>query len=396
MRAEILYVIGALDVGGAERHLVRIVPHIYGQRYRATIYTLTHAGALAPSLAARGVRIVTPPLGALRRSGTVGRALFWPVSFFRLVWLLIADRPAVVHTFLPHAFIFAGLARLFAFGPLLVMSRRGLNTYHARHPVAGVIERFLFRFARAGLGNSRAVVDQLRAEGFPTDRLGLIYNGIDAEAFPASAEARQQVRRQFGTDEAGFVIVVLANLIPYKGHADLLRALVSVRDDLPAGWWLWCIGRDDGIGGELARLADELGIADHIAWLGERDDVPALLSAADLYVHPSHEEGFSNAVLEAMAAGLASVVTAVGGNPEAMVDGTTGLVVPPRDPAALATGILRLCRNDAERAAFGRAARRRVKQSFSLDACTGAYLRLYDGLLAGASIPIAAILAGQG
>jgi glycosyltransferase involved in cell wall biosynthesis len=396
MSDDILYVIGSLDVGGAERHLAYVVPRLDRTRYRATIYTLTYPGALAPGLAAQGIRIVSPPFGFLWKIGRIARAVFLMISLVRLVWLLLRLRPAIVHSFLPLSFIFAGLAGLIAFRPVAVMSRRSLNDYQARRPLVGAVEHFLFRFVSAGLGNSRAVADQLLNEGFAPNRLGVIHNGIDLAAFDTAADSRDAVRRANGCPEPGFVIVALANLIPYKGHADLLRALASIRAELPNGWRLWCIGRDDGIGGELADLADSLSIADHIAWLGQRDDVPELLAAADLFVHASHEEGFSNAVLEAMAAGLASVVTDVGGNAEAVENGVTGLVVPPHNPTAMAVGILDMCRDQERRAAFGKAARYRVETRFSLDRCMRSYHHLYDGLLRQSAAPVSAIIAGSG
>ncbi|MCZ6604400.1 MAG: glycosyltransferase, partial [Alphaproteobacteria bacterium] len=323
------------------------------------------------------------------------RAAFLMFSFVRLVWLMLRLRPAIVHSFLPLSFICAGLAGLITFCPVAVMSRRSLNDYQTRRPLFRAVEHFLFRFMSAGLGNSHAVVKQLLSEGFAPNRVGLIHNGIDLVAFDSATGSRDAVRRARGCPEPGFVIVALANLIPYKGHADLLRALGSIRTELPNGWRLWCIGRDDGIGGDLADLADSLSIADHIAWLGQRNDVPELLAAADLFVHASHEEGFSNAVLEAMAAGLASVVTDVGGNPEAVANGAMGLVVPPRDPPAMADGILDLCRNQERRAAFGKAARCCVETRFSLDSCMQSYHRLYDGLLRRSGATVSAIIAGS-
>lgn len=393
MSVDILYVIGSLDVGGTERHLAQIVPRIDPARYRVTIYTLTYPGTLAPQLAAQGIRVIGPPFGGLWQKSRLLRPAILSLSFFRLLWLLLRLRPTIVHSFLPLAFIVAGLAGLVAMRPVKIMSRRSLNDYQARRPVSRVVERFLFRSTSAALGNSRAVVAQLLEEGFAPDRVGLIHNGIDLASFDAAAGTRHETRQSNGCPEDSFLIVALANLIPYKGYPDLLRALASIKAELPDGWRLWCIGRNAGIGNELADLADELSIAGHIAWLGQRDDVAALLSAADLFVHASHEEGFSNAILEAMAARLAAVVTNVGGNPEAVVNGATGLVVPPRDPSALAAAIAQLCRDQARRAAFGQAARQRAETLFSLDACVDAYHRLYDGLLSPSPAPVPAIIA---
>ena len=141
-------------------------------------------------------------------------------------------------------------------------------------------------------------------------------------------------------------------------------------------------GRDEGQGIKLQGLAQGAGIAENIQFLGQRADVDRLLTAADFGLLTSHEEGFSNVVLEGMAAGLPMIVTDVGGNSEAVVNGETGIVIPAHDPNAIGEAVLRLA-NDAElRKRLGAAGRVRVKQEFSLEKCVTAHAELYDRLLA--------------
>src|SRR5208282_1725368 len=127
----------------------------------------------------------------------------------------------------------------------------------------------------------------------------LIYNGIEMPP-PATAADRQRVRGALHLPSDTLAITVVANLVAYKGHRDLIAALALLNDRLPQ-WRLLAIGRDDGIGAELKRQAKALKISDNILWLGERADVGELLAASDIFVLPSHQEGFSNALLEAMA-----------------------------------------------------------------------------------------------
>jgi glycosyltransferase involved in cell wall biosynthesis len=147
------------------------------------------------------------------------------------------------------------------------------------------------------------------------------------------------------------------------------------------GWRVLCAGRDEGMQGTLERLAEAHGIKENIQFLGERTDTVTLLAMADFCVLSSWEEGFSNVVLEAMAAGLPIVVTKVGGNPEAVTDQEAGLVVPPRDPKALGNAILRLAQDPDLRQRLGAAAKRRVKQEFSLENCVESHNRLYEELM---------------
>ena len=181
---------------------------------------------------------------------------------------------------------------------------------------------------------------ELAAEGVPRERLGLIYNGDRPGRLRGPPARLARSARASASPPTALVLTTPANLIPYKGHADLLDALARVAGQLPPDWVLLCAGRDDGAGPALRARAQALGFAERVRWLGLRDDVPALLVASDVGILASHEEGFSNSVLEGMAAGVAMIVSDVGGNAEAVQHGVSGCVVPPRDPAALGAAIL--------------------------------------------------------
>ena len=379
----LLFVIGSLDVGGAETHLVRVLPGLAASGLKPAVFTISRKGRLAPRLEARGIPVIEPPFAAatgrlprpIRRVvGLATGSLALLLAFFRL-------RPRVTHFFLPRAYVLGGLLSLVAPAGARAMSRRSLNDYRRRHPVAARVERWLHPRMDAILANSRAVLAQLREEGAPGNRLGLIYNGVDRRAF-RSTEPRRALRARLGLDETALVMAKVANLIAYKGHADLLRALADVGGELPVGWSMLLAGAGPEEAA-LRRLASDLGLDAHVRFLGSRDDVADILAAADIGVLCSHEEGFSNGVLEKMAAGLPLVVTGVGGNPEAVVDGETGLVVPARDRAALGAAILALAADGAGRRAMGEAGRRRVERRFSLDACVARHRALYEGLMEG-------------
>ena len=162
---------------------------------------------------------------------------------------------------------------------------------------------------------------------------------------------------------------------------------------MPKHWTLILIGRDvpiqgldnlpcNGYRAVLERRCMELELSDNIKFLGERSDAPALLRCADIGVLPSHEEGFSNALLEMMAASLATVASDVGGNAEALDGGHAGLLVPPQDPDALAGAIRRLIDAPDTRKSFGDAARMRVLENYTIARCADAYEDVYTALLA--------------
>ena len=372
------FVIGSLDRGGAEQHLLQLLPRLAGQGWEVSVYCLSHEGELAAEFERHNIPVVTPALPG----GRAGQSVFYRacrllVACTQLWWRLLRQRPAIVHFFLPHAYLSGVPVALLAGRRRLVMSRRSLDHYQRSRPGLARFERGLHRWMSAVCGNSRAVLAQLQAEGVADESLVLIYNGVE---LPPAGD-RSAIRRRQGCPQEALVFIVVANLIPYKGHADLIRALAGVRDLLPRDWRLWLVGRDAGYGKELRALLNEVGLLDQVSLLGSREDVPGLLQAADIAVLPSHQEGFSNAILEAMAAGLPVVATDVGGNAEAIVDGETGRLVPVGDTRALGQALAALAGDPQRRRLWGQAGRERVRRLFAVDAMVSAYLRLYDALL---------------
>ena len=370
---KILYVIGSLEIGGAERHLVQVATGLKQAGYAPEVFVFNLGGPLSEPLRAAGIPILgfSPP-DWLTKALKHPRAYAWTVlllSAVKLLFVLWRRAPQVVHFFLPAAYVVGGLVSLFRPVQARIMSRRSMNHYQLKHRLFSRIERFLHGRMSLVCGNSLAVNRQLAEEGVPPERLRLIYNGVSlgssVDAAPLDAPADT------------LNIIMVANLIPYKGHADLLDALGSVQGELPPAWMLWCVGRDDGIQASLLERAGQLGIGERVRFLGSRRDVPALLRQADIGVLSSHEEGFSNAVLEGMAAGLPMVVTDVGGNAEAVVDGDTGYVVPARDPGKLGQALLAVAR-DENRARMGARGKQRAEELFTVEACLRQYEHLYQ------------------
>jgi glycosyltransferase involved in cell wall biosynthesis len=204
----------------------------------------------------------------------------------------------------------------------------------------------------------------------------VVHNGI-----PFRVGDRTALRDELGLASDELLIVAVGNLYPVKGHAVLLRAVADLQRSgalASIPWRLAIAGRGEEEG-RLRALASEGGIADRVALLGFRQDVPDILAAADLFAMPSLSEGLPLALVEAMAAGLAVVVSQVGGVPEVAAAGREAILVPPGDPASLAAGLGRLLRDPEARAAMGAAARERALRDFSVSTMCEAYERLYRG-----------------
>ena len=296
-----------------------------------------------------------------------------------LTHALRRQRPDIVHFFLPEAYLLGGLAAKLARIPYRVMSRRSQNLYQARYPRYAALERRLHARMDAVLGNSPQVCAELATEGVPLSRLGMIANGLDTVRFTPGDKVA--ARRALALDKAPLVFVVVANLIAYKGHADLIDALSSIHERLPAGWMLLCVGRDGGQETDLRARADAAGIAAHIRWAGEQADVLPWLQAADIALLASHEEGSPNSLIEAMACGLPVVATDVGGVGAIVDDGGTGYLVPPRAPDQLAARLFELATEPGRREDMARSARDTILQHSEIERCIDDYANLYDALM---------------
>lgn len=368
----VLVVTSRLDIGGTEQHLLRVLPLLRRKGLDVSLYVLERGGKLDGALMQAGVNVSGPERRLPRHLHALSAAL-------DLRRHLRQARPHILHVFLSEPYLVGALASLGQRGLHTVMSRRSLNAYQRKRPLLARLERRLHRRTSALLGNSSAVAGELRDECTDAGKIGIIRNGLDVpEAI--DADRRHKVRMQLGLSADELAFVVVANLISYKGHRDLFAALGKIVDRLSPVWRLLLIGRDQGLGEDLRRMALDCGFADRVMWLGERRDAQDLLAAADVAILPSHEEGFSNSLIEAMGRGLPVIATSVGGNVDAVTHEDTGLLVAPKNPAELGDALLRLSQDSALRARLGAAARARVLADFTIEDCVRRYLNLYAGV----------------
>ncbi len=376
----ILIVAEALGYGGTESHLVTVLPRLAEAGLDISVFCLAERGPRAAELEQGGVRVLAASRLASRRHKRVLYPLQAGLDCSALYAFARQWRPHVAHFFLPGPYLLGAPVAMAAQIPIKVMSRRSLAHYQQNWVGARHIERLLHSRMTAIVGNCNAILRELTAEGVAEAKLRLIYNGIEPSG---SVQDKSEARAALGLDADSLIGVVVANLIPYKGHRDLIDALALAAPKLPPSWQVLCVGADNDLRPELETLAAAKGLVGNLRFLGQRFDVDRLLEAADFGVLPSRaNEGFSNAILESMRAGLPMIVTDVGGNAEAVVDGETGIVVPPADPAGLAAALLRVAQDPALRRKLGEAGRERVATQFTLDACVAKYRALYDELLA--------------
>ena len=249
--ANVLFVIGSLGVGGTELHVAKLADALQKRGWQVAVYSVNGDGPIRRKIKSTGARVILPPLSFLHTQ----KWLLYIISAIHLFWTLVRRRRDIVHFFLPRAYLIGAPSAVLSRQPLRVMSRRSLNNYQHGGLVRAV-ERRLHRLMQAVIGNSHSVIRQLKDEGVPSQRLALIYNGLDAAAYVAAAG--DAPREQLGLPPGAFVMCIVANLIAYKGHRDLIDALAIAAPKLPPEWRLLVVGRDDGIGAQLRRRRGSL------------------------------------------------------------------------------------------------------------------------------------------
>lgn len=296
-------------------------------------------------------------------------------------------RPDVVH--LHFCVIFSLL-------PLALRAGGARNVIATEHISLPFATRSLPRDVAARLRNGvclgavrkiLAVSDYVRrrlvvSDHVPASLVDVLYNGVDLSRFRPVAESARAIRARLGLPPDGEVVTSVGQLIDFKGLDYLIDAAALLRTR--PGLTVLVVGDGDRRDA-LAAQIDRLGLAGRVRLLGKRDDVHALLAASDLFVCPSvWDEALGYVILEAMAVGLPAVASRVGGIPEVVREGETGLLVPPRDATALAGAIASLLDDPARRRAMGQAGRRIVGEDFSMERAIAATVDLYAGLAGGA------------
>lgn len=362
-RIHIQHVVLSLQPGGLENGVVNVVNGLDPDRFRSSVTCLKEAGAFAARLRARDVVVHAMGLKP-------GNDLALP---FRLARLFRRTATEVVHTRNAEAFFYGVL------GAKLAGVRRVVHSEHGRvlpdTPRRMLAQRVLLRLTDAAF----AVSEQLRRDlvahlGVPERRFEVIYNGVDSTRIMRAD--RGVARRALGAGGDDLVIGSVGRLVSVKNYELLLRAFARVAASR-ARVRLLLVGEGPERG-RLERAAAEAGIASRTELLGHREDVADLLVGLDVFVLPSVSEGMSNTLLEAMAAGVPVVASDVGGNPEIVEDGRSGLLFPSRDEAALAARLARLLDDPSARDELGRAGRERVAREFSMGAMIDRYEALYE------------------
>jgi glycosyltransferase involved in cell wall biosynthesis len=364
----VLHLITGLETGGAEGMLARLVTRTDRSRFRSVVVSMTDSGAVGPVIAGAGIPVET--LG-------IRRGMIDPRGVTRLIGLLRRYRPDIVQTWLYHADLLGLIAARLGYVPHLVWNIR-CSDMAGPNVVRAILSRSSAR-PETVIINSLAGRRFHEGIGYRPRRWEYIPNGYDTALLRPDETARLRLRAALGIDPGAIVIGMPARYHPMKDHAGFLAAARQMANSPNIVFVLLGSGIEPGHR-ELMQAIKTQGLVPLVRLLGERADMNALYPALDIATLSSaFGEGFPNVLAEAMACGVPCVATDSGDAAE--IVGESGIIVPPRDPLALAAGWHRLIALGAEgRRALGGRARARIVANFDLDQIVSRFEALYADL----------------
>ncbi len=369
-RPAVGHVLHRLSRAGAEV-LAGDLARKLADRYRFVFLCLDGVGPLGEELIGEGFVVAD-----LKRRPGLDR------SVARRLGAVVAEQQiGVLHAHQYTPFFYAALSRGLGSSPPILFTEHGRHYPDRRKLKRVLANKWLLkpkdRVTAVGRFVKQALVDN---EGIAGQRVDVIHNGIDPQAFPpADTSSRAAARRLIGVGEDVPLVMQVARFHPVKDHHTALVAFARVLDEIPNAK-LCLIGEGDHSPG-IEALSAELGIHEHVLFLGARKDIAGLLPAADVFMLSSVSEGVSVTLLEAMATGLPIAATDVGGNSEVVDHGKTGLLSPRGDGRALADSLMALLTDADRRCAMGVAGRERLLDVFTQERMHSAYAGLYGQML---------------
>ena len=368
-KIRVLTLLTNFHIGGTERQVTNIALGMDKSQFDLHLACFRYSGELLPEVETLAAPRPVFPIGSLYHPKTFVQAV-------RLMRYIRRHGIQVVHSYGLYPNIFAIPVARLAGAQSVIASIRDRGDIHS--PLQRWIQKLVCRLADCVLVNAEAIREVLIERGFDPANIVVIRNGFTPRPATTARPARS-VREEFGFPANARVVMLFSRLNRMKGVEYFLDAASMVKAMRPDVRFL--VVGDGSIKRELEGHARRLGLADRLVFTGFRTDVPRLLAEVDLSVLPSLSEGLSNTLLESMAAGVPVIATAVGGNPEVVEDGVSGILVPPCDSAALASAMAAVLDDSDLRARLSQAGRRRISALFSMEESIRQVERLYRQLV---------------
>lgn len=356
-----------MRMGGAERITVALLPHIDRQRITPIVGVLSTEGE-SP---------LGEQLGEVQRLDLEAKRLLDPAALRRLLRFIEAEQIDLIHAQLQYATIFAAIAKQVR-GVPMVVTRHLIADDEAnwREAFRNKIERWTVKRYAAKMITVSDAAQHYYANltEMPPQQFQTIYNGIDLSRFAASAD-KATLRASLGLPTDATIVCMVGVMRQGKGHTVLIEAAKQ----LPDAYFI-LVG-DGELRPELEAQASDLIAQNRLLFMGQRLDIPDILNASDIFVLPSDSEALPTVLIEAGAARLPVVATRVGGIPEIIQDGQTGIIIPPKNPATLADVLRGLISDSAKRESMGAGAYAHIQAHFTLEQQAAATMALYESVV---------------
>lgn len=366
----VLHLVDTLNVGGTETQMVQAALRLQLRRHEVTVGCLRAEGPLLEVLRQAGIPVVE-----FRKNKSL-LSLSGIYQLLRLAAFLRRERFHALHAHDLWANLLGVPAARLAGTPIVISSRRYLEDLPWHRSWRNKVMNSIYRLSTQVVVNSTAVrAILLQTYGLSSEKVRVVYNGVDVQRFASARRDRSKLLPDVEINSK--VVAVVANMYSrVKGHDQLIAAATNVCKILPET--IFILVGDGQERPRLEQLVRQAGLEKNFIFLGSRKDIPELLACCDLSVLPSEAEAMPNALLEAMASGLPVIATGVGGSLEVIEDGINGLLVPPRNPEALAAAILRVLRDPSFAARLARAGQERIGIQFSFDRLIAQFEQLYQ------------------
>ena len=362
---KVLHIISGLQPGGTEKFLVKLIEAWKGKDFEHAVIAFDD-GILKENFARLGIS----PIILTQKN-------WYDFRFLSLLFVSVKKlKPDIIHCRnATHVIIYGSIVAKILNLPLVV-SVHGHPDFLAG---SSFIKRLWYVVQKRSdkiVTVSNSLKDVLiRKGGIRPDKITVIHNGIGLVNTQCDPIMEQKMRQELSIDNSDRIIGCVGTLRSVKGHKYLIQAMPLILDKFPHTC-LVLVG-DGPLRNDLERLAEKLKVRERIMFLGYRPDVSELMNIFDIFILPSLSEGLSNVLLEAMAASKPVIATNVGGNPEVVEDGRTGLLVPPKDPKKIAEAVNELLDNKNKRLEMGKAGLERVKEKFSISKTVREYKKVY-------------------
>jgi glycosyltransferase involved in cell wall biosynthesis len=363
---------GKPSLGGTERQLYLLASSLNSNLFRPIVVELSSSNSL----------LLTPKQVENIKLYHLPTQRFYNLyglrQLSRLCLIAKREKVDIIHTFFEKAEVMGWIASRITHIPIWITSRRDLG--FKRKNIYKKIFAFTERNCKKCIANCIAVKDQVvQQEGLVREKIEVIYNGLDLSQFQVHMNENTLIEELVVDDGVPLVGMIADFNFEIKGHIYFLGAAKKILEKIPNVKFI-LVG-DGPLRARYEEVAWELNLKNNVYFLGKRTDVPSIISNLDVSVLSSTNEGFSNVILESMAASKPVVATKVGGSPEMVMDGITGYLTPPKDIQAMANAIINLLQNPDKAKAMGNAGKKLVEEKFTVEAMVKKYEKLYFSLL---------------